>query len=733
MKKKERIGVYICHCGGNISDYVDVKQIKTLVQDEEGVIIAKDIMFACADSSQKEMINDIKEQNLDAIVVASCSPKLHLHTFRNVATRAGINQYNYVQVNIREQCSWPHSDRPKEATQKAAGLVRAGIRKVAQSEALATIEIEALKSVIVIGAGVAGMRAAIDMARVGIAVYLIEQDYFVGGRTAQNDILFTSNQKGKDIVRELYNKIQSLQNITLFTGARLEKISGNVGNFLADINIRPRFIVSDADRQKLQNAMGTCTLEVPNEFDYGITTRKAIYKNYPEALPDNPAIDIELLKTEKKWTEIASLGIDPAMQPAIVSLKAGAILVTTGFDAYRPKEGEYAYGLSPNVVTLAEFKRIIEMNDTELMYKNRKIGSLAFIYCVGARQKDTERAYCSRFCCTSAIHTSVTLHKKYKEVKVFHVYRDIRTYGKQEILYEESSKQGDIYLQYKETEPPAVEANGKEVHVSVNDQLSAGKTIEFNADLVVLVTGMQPRENSTSIAEKLKIPLGNDKFFNEIHPKLKPVETVINGVYIGGSCQGPKNIKESVMSSLSASAKINGLIKNQVLKLEPIIARVDASVCIWCGKCAEVCDYDAVHTAELKDKSIATISEATCKGCGLCAPVCPYDAIEIARYSNREIQAMIDGFLEVNEFREITEEGTPEVKTETGLKEYPQLWKDIVAIIGEQPKTIPQIADALKTDAERITYHLMTMNKYNIVMADGIDDNDEYYLYTLKK
>jgi heterodisulfide reductase subunit A2 len=733
MKKKERIGVYICHCGGNISDYVDVKQIKNLVKNEQGVIVAKDIMFACADSSQKEMVNDIKEQNLDAIVVASCSPKLHLHTFRNVAKRAGINQYNYVQVNIREQCSWPHSDHPKEATQKAAGLVRAGIRKVAESEALETIEIEALKSVIVIGAGVAGMRSAIDMARMGISVFIIEQDYFVGGRTAQNDVLFTSDQKGKDVVRNLYNELQSYKNITLFTGAQLEKVSGNVGNFKAEISIRPRCIAPDTDRQIIQKATAACSLEVPNEFDYGLTSRKAIYKSYAEALPDTPAVDIELLKKEAKWNEIASLGINLEMKPETISLRAGAILVTTGFDSYIPKEGEFAYGTTKQVITLAEFKRIIEMNDSELRYQNRKIGSVAFVYCVGGRQKDGERAYCSRYCCTSAIHTSVTLHKKYKDVTAYHLYRDIRTYGKQELLYEQSSRLGDIYLQYKETEPPLVEAGSKAVHVKVNDQLSAGKTFEFDADLVVLVTGMQPRENSISIAEKLKIPLGNDKFFNEIHPKLKPVETVINGVYIGGSCQGPKNIKESVMSSLSASAKINGLIKNQVLKLEPIIARVDADKCTWCGKCAEVCDYDAVHITELKDKSIAAINEATCKGCGLCAPVCPTDAIEIARYSNREIQAMIDGFLEVNEFQEIIEEASPEVKTETGLKEYPQLWKEIVASIGDQPKTIPQLAEELQTDGKQLTYHLMTMNKYNIVMANGIDDNDEYYLYTLKK
>ncbi|HOT89418.1 MAG TPA: FAD-dependent oxidoreductase, partial [Bacteroidales bacterium] len=224
---KERIGVYICHCGGNISDYVDVEELSRIMKDEDGVVVSKHVMFACADSGQKEMVQDIQEQNLDALVVASCSPKLHLHTFRGVAKRANLNQYNYIQVNIREQCSWPHSDKPLDATKKAAGLIRAGIKRAALSKALENIEIDTTKAVVVIGAGISGMRASIDLAKMGNEVYLIEKDFFVGGNVAQSDTLFMDNEKGKDLTQKLYQEIKSFPNITLFTGSTIEKVSGS--------------------------------------------------------------------------------------------------------------------------------------------------------------------------------------------------------------------------------------------------------------------------------------------------------------------------------------------------------------------------------------------------------------------------------------------------------------------------------------------------------------------------
>jgi heterodisulfide reductase subunit A len=349
------------------------------------------------------------------------------------------------------------------------------------------------------------------------------------------------------------------------------------------------------------------------------------------------------------------------------------------------------------------------------------------------RQTKGENKYCSRVCCTTAIHSSLMVHEKYKEMQVYHIYRDIRTYGKQELLYERSSKSGDIYLKYEEKTPPVVEQSGSKLLIKVKDELTKRQELELETDLVVLVTGMVPRSDSKQISELLKIPIGNDKFFNEIHPKLRPVETVINGVFLGGSCQGPKNISESVQSSLAAAVKINALTKNPTIQLEPIIARINFDACTWCGKCAEVCEYDAIHPLEMHGKTVASVNEAVCKGCGICTPICPVDAIDIAQYSNNEIEGMIDGFMEKVELE--TEGGTAsqsENKEGVLMKDMPQIWRQLTACLGKDSKTIPALAKELNLNPELVTYHLMTMNKYILVESDGLDDSDEYYAYKLK-
>jgi ferredoxin len=275
-------------------------------------------------------------------------------------------------------------------------------------------------------------------------------------------------------------------------------------------------------------------------------------------------------------------------------------------------------------------------------------------------------------------------------------------------------------------------SNGK-LLVKIKDELTRRQDMELETDLVVLVTGMVPRSDSAQISALLKIPIGNDKFFNEIHPKLRPVETVINGVFIGGSCQGPKNISESVQSSLSAAVKINALTKNPTIFLEPIVARVNFEACTWCGKCAEVCDYDAIHPLEMYGKTIASVNDAVCKGCGMCAPICPVDAIDLAEFTNDEIEGMIDGFLENVELE--TGEGSStkgEGQKGITMKDMPQIWRQLASCLEKESKTIPALAMELNVNPQLVTYHLMTMNKYSLVEADGLDDSDEYYAYKLK-
>jgi heterodisulfide reductase subunit A len=568
MKKK--IGVYVCHCGGNISDYVDIEKVKEAVKDEANVYLLKNTLFACSDSSQKEMVEDIETSELDAIVVASCSPKLHVPTFRAVAQRGGLNAYNYVQVNIREQSSWAHSDNPMGATEKAILLVKAGIARASESQALTSMKIPTTNAVAVIGAGIGGMKSAIALADMGTEVYLIEKENSVGGHAANWGELFTANIKGKALVENLHSEIKKRSNIKLFTNAELMEKKGSIGNF--DIKV----------------------------------------KTGNETLP----------------------------------LHIGAFVINTGFDNYEPIRGEYKFGELDNVITLPQFKNLIETPASELVYHGKTIKKIAYIYCVGSRQdEEGDNKYCSRFCCTAAILSSLQVKSKFKNITNLHFNRGIRTYGKQELLYEESSKNGDIYLQFNLESIPQIEQRGNKTYVKVKDILTAGKELETEADLVVLVTGMVPRKNE-NLVHQLKIPVGRDNFFNEIHMKLRPVETVIDGVFIAGTCQSPKNILETVNSSMAAAAKANSILTKGEISLEPTLAMVNPASCILCDKCFEACQFDAIEQVEYEGRKVAKINVSNCKGCGMCTPVCPTDAIDLAGFTNAQIEGMIDALAE---------------------------------------------------------------------------------------
>ena len=642
MKKK--IGVYICHCGGNISDYVDVEKVRGAVEKEEGVFLSKTTMFACADSNQKEMVNDINEQHLDGVVVASCSPKLHLITFRGVTERAGLNKYNYVHANIREQVSWAHSDNKTGATEKAIHIVKAAIAKVRNAESLEPVKVKSVKAVAVIGAGVAGMRAAIELAEAGAEVFLIEREFFVGGRVSQWDDLCITDETGKQLVTRLYDEVMKHKHVTLFTGAEIVENRGSVGNFELKIKITPRHFKLQCSGGELQKAMEVCPVEVPDEFNFNITARKAIYHNYPSEYPQLPAIDMKNCTRCGKCEEVCE-AVDFSQQTEYLNIKVGSVLLATGFDPYEPPKGEFGYGEIDNVVTLPQFKRIIHYNQDKLIWKGKEVKNIAYIYCVGSRQLNGDNKYCSRYCCTSTIHTAITAKKKYKNIHNFHFNRGIRTYGKAEVRYDESSRLGDIYLQSFEYDPPVVEQRNGQTFVTIKDLLTANKELEVAADLVVLVTGMVPRKDN-SIGNLLKVPKGRDKFFNEIHMKLRPVETVIDGVTISGACQGPKNIMESMNSALSAATKSFSLIDSGELALEPTIAVVDETACEWCGKCDEACPYSAFEKVEKNDKLIARVIPSVCKGCGMCLPVCPINALELIGLSDNDVENMIDVLVE---------------------------------------------------------------------------------------
>ena len=638
MNKK--IGIYICHCGGNISDYVDVEKVKQSIENDEGVFLVKTTMFACGDANQNEMVDDIRKNGLDGVVVASCSPKLHLLTFRAVTERAGLNKYNYVHANIREQASWAHSDDKGGATETAIRLVKAAISKVRLTESLYPFIITSKKAVAVIGGGVAGMRAAIELSDMGCPVTLIEREHFIGGRVAQWNLLFTTSETGKEVVTKLYNEVIDRDNITLHTGSEVISSTGNIGAFKLKIKKIPRYIKEECHKGKLQEAIDACPVTIADNFNFNITDRKAIYHNFPSEYPQEPVIDIKNCTRCGECEKICP-SVDFSQQEEIIEIEVGSVLMATGFDSYTPSAGEFGYDDFENVVTLPQFKRIIELNDKKLIFKGKEVKNIAYIYCVGSRQIKGENKYCSRYCCTSAIFAAIHTKNKFENINNYHFTRGIRTYGKQEILYAESLKKGDIYLQSYEDDPPVVNQVNDKTLIRINDILTAKKEMSVEADLVVLVTGMVPRADN-SVASLFKLPKGRDRFFNEIHMKLRPVETVIDGITICGACQGPKNIMESVNSALSAAAKSFSYVSKGELELEPIVAKIEKDLCTWCGICTEACPFDAIKMIKDENKEVAAINNSVCKGCGMCLPVCPTDAINLIAYSNKEIESMID-------------------------------------------------------------------------------------------
>jgi heterodisulfide reductase subunit A len=589
---KRRIGVYVCHCGGNISDYVDVDKVVASVEADPDVVVAKTAMFTCSDASQEEIIKDIQEQKLDGIVVASCSPKLHTFTFREVARRAGLSSFQYTQVNVREQCSWAHTDNHEGATRKAAQLVKAGVGRTRLTVPLEPIVVETIPKAVVIGAGVTGLRAALGLAEIGLAVFLVEKGAGLGGWVGEFDDMYPHGKNGRELIAGLAERVRKHPGVTIFTNAEVVGKAGSFGNY--EVSIRVDGGAAEKGRAK--------------------TVAKAAAKS-----------------------------------PESITVQAGSLIVATGFEVYQPRDGEFGRGLD-GVLTLAEFKKLVEGSEGSLQFQGRPVETVVYIYCVGSRQpRDMEDAneFCSRYCCTAAVHASLQVGAKPGRVHQYHLHRDIRTYGKYELLYDESLDQGSVYLKVPDDEPPVVrrDIDSGKLLVSTRDLLSEGEEVEIPADLVVLVTGMVPRANE-ALTKVLKLPVTKAGFYNEIHPKLRPVETVVDGVYICGACQGPKNSAEAVASGLAAVTQSASILKRGFAELDPLVGIVDSQACTWCGLCLAACPYEAPRQVEEDGKAVAFIDKTACKGCGGCVPVCPKDAIDLEGYTDAQIRAMIDGLAE---------------------------------------------------------------------------------------
>ncbi|MBN2170874.1 MAG: CoB--CoM heterodisulfide reductase iron-sulfur subunit A family protein [Candidatus Krumholzibacteriota bacterium] len=667
-----RVGVYICHCGGNISDVVAVEHVVEAVRKLPCVVIARRHMFMCSDPGQNLVLEDVVNEKLDRVVVAACSPTLHELTFRDTLRRAGLNPYLYEHANIREQVSWASKSDPEGATDKAIRLVAAAVAKACRLRPLEPLRVGASRRVAVIGGGIAGLRSALDLASQGLAVALLERSPFFGGRAAQLDQVFPTSDRASDLLAELMAKASVDPNISLYTGAEVASTSGYIGNFHMKVTLHPRGVREGITPDQARAAIEACPETAASEFDYGLARRKAIYQPCPDCHPPLPAIDWETCTRCGKCAEAAGEGAIALEAPAReIDLDVGAIVLATGFDPYEPRTGEYGYG-EHGVVTLPQFIRMLnERGPTagRLTVDGRPVRNIAFIHCVGSRQVDGIHApgpdgkvndYCSRVCCTATLQAAKEVRDRFPDVNVFDFYQDIRTYGRgHETYYEDTSKQGVLFFRWTADAPPVVEAATGDpdaaLVVKVKDTLTWGEEVEVPADLVVLSTGIMPRDIG-SLVEMLKLPRGADRFLQEVHPKLRPVELAVGGVFLAGTCQGPMDITESAAAASAAAVKASALLAKGHIELDPFVAGVDEALCTGGVGCNSVCveECGAQHAISLVERReggetrlVAEVNRAVCGGCGMCVAVCPSRAIQVEGWRLDQFESMVDALLTV--------------------------------------------------------------------------------------
>ena len=592
-EKNQNVGVYICYCGGNISDHVDVEEVRNRVEKMPGVAVARTEMFMCSDPGQEMIIEDLKSGKIDRVVVASCAPSLHETTFRDAIKRAGSNPFIYEHANIREQVSWVHHG--DTATDKASVLIASATAKAKLLKPLEPIRVEAKKHTTIIGGGVAGIKTALDIAQKGIEVTLIEKSPVLGGQLNNLDRLAPFGEKASDILQELLDQILNHKGITIHTDCKIEDVTGYVGNFSLDIVTKP----------------------------------------------DNNNIN-------KK-----------------ITIDTGAIVMATGSVSYTPFDGEYGFGRHKEVITLKDLIHILKENKssgTALEVNGKRIKNMVMIHCVGSRQipgihhpKENGQLneYCSRTCCAAMLNASNQIRENFPETNIYEMYRDIRTYGRgQEELYNQASKNKVIFMRYDADAQPEITPSSTSDYpllVKIKDSLTFNEQMEVPADLVVLATGIEP-DDVSGLASIMKLPIGTDKFLLEVHPKLRPVEFPITGVFLAGTCQAPMDVGEACNAAGAAAVKASALLSKGYIELDPFVAQVDMDKCQGHGACVEACLKEgALELIEVniegKIHKKAQITAAMCLGCGACAAVCPEKAIDINGWALKQYEDMVDAIV----------------------------------------------------------------------------------------
>ncbi len=668
-----RIGVFVCHCGENIGRTVDTAAVAEALRSHPGVAHAQDYRYMCSDPGQTLVREAVAANHLTGVVVAACSPHMHERTFRRVAASAGLNPFLCEMANIREQCSWIHEDR-EQATRKAIAITRTLVEKVKANAPLDTIRIPIERRALVIGGGIAGIQAALDLADGGAEVVLVEKESSIGGHMSQLSETFPTLDCSQCILTPRMVEAYQHPRIRLYAYSEVERVSGYIGNFEVTIRRKARSV-----NEELCNGCGACTQacpnrKVPSEFECGLGKRPAISVPFPQAVPNIPVLDRErcarflgIRKGVKKavcgkCADACTRGaIDFAQDDRFVTEKIGAIVVATGFQLYsigkdQPEGeglsgyGEYGYGTVPDVIDGLQFERLASASGPTggrivRPSDGREPKRVVFLQCVGSRDPAKGIAYCSKICCMYvAKHVMLYRHKVHDgEAVVF--YMDVRAAGKgyDEFTRRAIEEEGAIYRRGRVAR---LWRDGDVVKVQGFDTLS-GEPLLLDADLVVLATAVRPQPGIRALAQKLSVSYDQHGFINEAHPKLRPVETNTAGIFVAGACQAPRDIPESVAMASAAAAKVLGLFSKAELEREPIVARVDATHCAGCFLCERVCPYGAVGRREIKDRAgrlvkvVAEVNPGVCQGCGTCQATCPGKHVELQGFTDQQVYAQI--------------------------------------------------------------------------------------------
>jgi heterodisulfide reductase subunit A len=646
----KRTGVFICHCGINIAGTVDVKKVAEELAKHPSVVHSEDYVYMCSDPGQNLIEQAIKEKKLDGVVVACCSPNLHETTFRNASKRAGLNSFRCEIANIREQCSWVHKDKPK-ATQKATKITRSVVEKVRQNESLDALSVPVTRRALVVGGGISGLQAALDIANTGFEVILVERNPSVGGHMIQLSETFPTLDCSQCILTPKMVEVAKHPNIKLMTYSEVQDVSGYVGNFKVKILKKPTY-VDPAKCTLCDECTKVCPIVVPNEFDLGLTGRRAIYIPFPQAIPASYTLDDK--NCPDPFTTIACgkcadvckpNAIDYDQKPVIIEEEVGVIIVATGFDLYdKENMAEYGFGKYADVLDGLQFERLCSASGPtkgQILRPSdhQEPKEVVFIQCSGSRDPENHCAYCSKICCMyTAKHAMLYKHHVH-DGQAYIFYIDIRSGGKgyEEFVQRAVEEDGVVYLRGKVSK--VFEEKGKIIVWGV-DTLT-GKQIEIAADMVVLAQAMRPSTGAQDLAKKLKVALDKDGFLAEAHPKLRPVESVTAGIFLAGAAQAPKDIPEAVAQASGAAAKAVAILSQDRLFHSPTVAKVISNLCTGCGMCVAVCPYDALT---LKDGKVE-VNEVLCEGCGTCTATCLRSAIQVKNLTQQQVAEMINACL----------------------------------------------------------------------------------------